>query len=61
LIASGTLTIIAALADTRFGTRTNPNYAVAMAVFAGAVFVAVILMTLLGYAVVPEDRQQTLT
>ena len=59
LVASGTLTILAALAQSTFGTKTVPNYAAAMAAFSGVVFVAVITMTLLGYRVVPERRGET--
>jgi SHS family lactate transporter-like MFS transporter len=59
LIASGTLTIEAVLASQKFPLPNgHPNYAMAMAVFIGAVFIAVIVMTLIGYSVVPEYRDK---
>lgn len=59
LIASGTLTIEAALAKNTFPLADGkPNYAMSMAVFTGAVFVFVIVMTLIGRFVVPERRDQ---
>ena len=60
LIAAATLTIIAALASHKFGTRAHPDYATAMAVFSAGVFVLVIAFTLLGYRVVPERRERAL-
>ena len=61
LIASGTLTIEAVLASRTFGTETHPNYAMAMAVFAGAVFLLVIVMTAIGHWVIPERRERALS
>jgi SHS family lactate transporter-like MFS transporter len=58
LIASGTLTIEALLAEQKFGTHAHPNYSLAMAVFAGAVFLVVIVMTGIGYLVIPERRER---
>ena len=59
LIASGTLTIQAVLATYTFRLPSGePNYAKAMAVFAGAVFAFVIVMTAIGYFVVPERRER---
>ncbi len=60
LIASGTLTIIAALATSKFGTAHAPNYAAAMAAFAIGTFLLVIILTLLGFKVVPEARERRL-
>lgn len=57
LIASATLQIEAALAIGVFALPNgHANYATAMAVFSSIVFIAVIVMTLLGNAVVPENR-----
>jgi SHS family lactate transporter-like MFS transporter len=59
LIASATLTIEAVLAKNTFPLPDGkPNYAMAMAVFTGAVFVFVIIMTAIGYLVTPERRQE---
>jgi SHS family lactate transporter-like MFS transporter len=58
LIASGTLTIEALLASKTFPLPGgHPNYAMAMAVFTGAVFILVIIMTAIGYLVIPERRE----
>ena len=60
LIASGTLTIEALLATKTFALPNgHPNYAMAMAVFIGAVFALVIVITLIGYFIVPEHRDRT--
>lgn len=56
LIASGTLQIITALAVTNFGTEAAPNYAGAMSIFMYGAFGAVILFTLIGFLVKPENR-----
>jgi SHS family lactate transporter-like MFS transporter len=62
LIASATLQIEAALAIGVFKLPDgSANYATAMAVFSAIVFVAVIVMTLLGNAVVPENRTTEFT
>ena len=58
LIAAGTLQIIASLAVTRFALPGGAaDYARAMAAFTVCAFAAVIVMTLIGYAVRPERRQ----
>ncbi len=61
LIASGTLQIIAVLAATTFAGPAGPNYARAMASFMVLVFIAVTLLTLLGFAVRPERRHESFT
>ena len=60
LIAAGTLTIVAALAGSTFGTAKHPNYALAMAAFCSAAFVVVLILALAGRYVVPEDRHKSL-
>jgi MFS transporter, SHS family, lactate transporter len=58
LIASPTLQIITVLAAASFGgTAAAPNYAGAMSVFMYAAFGAVILFTLIGFLVKPENRE----
>jgi SHS family lactate transporter-like MFS transporter len=60
LLASGTLTIEAVLASHTFRTPAGqPDFAVAMAVFAAVACVFAGLMALLGYFVVPEQRERT--
>lgn len=60
LISANALQLEAAFAKDKFPLPNgHPDYAHAMAVVAGVVFVAVILFTLIGYAVVPEHRQRT--
>ncbi len=62
LIASATLTIEALLASKTFVLPGgHPDYAMAMAVFTGAVFVLVIALTAIGYFVVPEHRERNLS
>ena len=56
LIASGTLPIITGWAVTTYGTEAAPNYAGAMSVFMYGAFGAVIVFTLLGFLVKPENR-----
>lgn len=60
LIAAGTLQIEATLAAHRFLAPSGPNYAMAMAFFMSLAFAAVVVMTLLGYAVTPERRDEAL-
>jgi MFS transporter, SHS family, lactate transporter len=60
LIAAGTLQIEATLAAHRFLSGSGPNYALAMAFFMAIAFAAVVVMTLLGYAVAPERRGEAL-
>ncbi len=60
LISANALQLEATFAKDKFPLPNgHPDYAHAMAVVAGVVFVAVILFTLIGYAVVPEHRQRT--
>ncbi len=62
LIASATLTIEALLATKTFAMPNGrPDYATAMAVFTGAVFVLVIVLTAIGRLVVPERRERPFT
>ena len=57
LIASGTLQIITGLAATNFGgTAAAPNLAGAMSIFMYCAFGAVIVFTLIGFLVRPENR-----
>ena len=56
LIASGTLPIITGLAATRFLSPLGPDYGKAMAFFTLISLVAVIVMTLVGFAVTNERR-----
>ncbi len=60
LIAAGTLQIEATLAAHRFISPAGPNYAMAMAFFMALAFAAVIVMTLLGYGVAAERRDEAL-
>jgi MFS transporter, SHS family, lactate transporter len=57
LIASPTAQIIAVWATVNFGTKDAPNYADAMSLFMYCAFGAVILFTLLGFLVKPENRE----
>ncbi|HEY8314625.1 MAG TPA: MFS transporter [Candidatus Baltobacteraceae bacterium] len=57
LIASGTATIIAALAASRALPGGGADYGSAMGSFILIVFVAVIVMTAIGYFVTPEHRE----
>jgi len=59
LIASGTAQIIAILAATTFASPQGPNYARAMSSFMIVIFVAVAILTLIGYAVRPERRNDS--
>ena len=60
LIAAATLTIEALLAKKTFPLPGGaPNYAMAMAVFAAGAFALVIIMTAIGYVIVPERRQRS--
>jgi MFS transporter, SHS family, lactate transporter len=62
LIASPTLPWIATLAVTRYALPGGkPDYASAMFTFMGIVFVAVIILTLIGFAVIPEKREALLS
>jgi MFS transporter, SHS family, lactate transporter len=61
-IASGTPQIIATLAATRFVLPNGgADYATAMLIFVGITFVAVVVLTLVGFGVVPERREAALT
>ncbi|HEV2260717.1 MAG TPA: MFS transporter [Candidatus Rubrimentiphilum sp.] len=60
LIAAGTLQIESNLAKNTFPINGQPDYAKAMAIFMTAVFVAVIIMTLLGRFITPERRHAEL-
>ncbi|HEY9085364.1 MAG TPA: MFS transporter [Candidatus Tyrphobacter sp.] len=62
LIAAGTLQIEALLAAHRFASRSGaPDYARAMAFFMLLAFIAVIVMTAIGYFVAPERRNEALS
>jgi MFS transporter, SHS family, lactate transporter len=56
LIASGTLQIIAGMAIA-YGSKDAPDYAGAMSVFMYFAFGAVIVFTLIGFLVKPENRE----
>jgi MFS transporter, SHS family, lactate transporter len=61
LIASGTLQIITTLAATRYVLPNGgADYATAMLTFMGIIFVAVIVLALIGFAIVPERREAAL-
>ncbi|HET9029093.1 MAG TPA: MFS transporter [Candidatus Aquilonibacter sp.] len=61
LIASGTAQIIAALAATTFATASGADYGRAMGIFMLFAFVAVALMTLIGFRVRSERREESFT
>ena len=56
LIASPTSQIIAIWATVTWGTKEAPNYADAMSIFMYCAFGAVIVFTLIGFLVRPENR-----
>jgi len=61
-ISAGALQIEATIAKTRFPLPDGqPNYAEAMSVILSGVFIVVIVMTIVGYAVAAERRHETLT
>jgi SHS family lactate transporter-like MFS transporter len=61
LIASGTSTILAALAASRALPSGGANYASALGSFMVVIFIAVIVMTGIGYFVTPERRDADFT
>lgn len=61
-ISAGALQIEATIAKTKFAMPSGaPNYAQAMSVILAGVFVAVIVVTIIGYAVAAERRHEALT
>jgi SHS family lactate transporter-like MFS transporter len=60
LIASGTLQIITSIAAGHHTASGKPDYASAMLTFMGIIFGAVIVLTLVGFLVTPEKRQEAL-
>lgn len=60
LIAAGTLQIETSLATNTFPAHGQPDYSKAMAIFMVAVFIAVIIMTLIGRFIAREHRHEPL-
>lgn len=60
LISAWSSQIVAILATTQFATASGPDFGRAMAVFVSVVLVGLIVVTLLGYLVRPERREESL-